>query len=263
MDTQPMLRAIIVDDERLARGALRRLLAAHEGVEVVGEAGRVAEAAALVQAHRPDLVFLDVQMRGETGFDLLAHPDVQAVAFRIVFVTAFDQYAVRAFDVHALDYLLKPIDPPRLAEALARARTSTAPAAAPTPPTASPGAEGGGRLRLDDLFFYEEGRHPRFIRIRDVAFIRAAGNYTELHLADGDHVLVHKPLAAWEEALPPEHFVQVHRSVLVHVAFVERVERAPNYTYDLYLRGFAAPVPMSRRRASALKRRLSNDALER
>ena len=238
------LRAVVVDDERLARRALRTLLAQHPNVKVVGEAGRVAEAAALVAQLRPDVVFLDVQMRGETGFDLLAYIEAGP---RIIFVTAFDTYAVRAFDVNALDYLLKPVDPKRLAEALHRAR-----AAAPSP---APGE--AVSFEYDDLFFFEEQHRARFIRIRDIVFVQAAGNYTELHLAAETPVLVLKGLAAWEVQLPEVHFVRVHRSTLVNVAFVERVERAPNYTYELYLRGRAAPLAMSRRRAAALKRRLT------
>ena len=126
--TAKPLRAVIVDDERLARRALRTLLAAERGVDVVGEASRVDEAEALIRRERPGVVFLDVQLRGETGFELLAR---DAGPFQTIFVTAFDAYAVRAFEVHALVYLLEPVDPARLAEALARAREPEANRAAP------------------------------------------------------------------------------------------------------------------------------------
>jgi two-component system LytT family response regulator len=237
------LRVALVDDERLARRALRTLLDAAGDVEVVGEASRVDEAEELIRRERPAVVFLDVQLRGQTGFDLLAR---DSGSFHTIFVTAFDAYAVRAFEVHALDYLLKPVDPARLAEALARARDPAATRAVSGQPTL---------YRYDDLFFHDDARRPRFLRIRDIAFIRAAGNYTELHTASGPPLLVLRPLSAWETQLVDTPFVRVHRSVLVNLDFVERIERGAGYTYELHLRGQAAPLAMSRRRAMELKSR--------
>jgi two-component system LytT family response regulator len=235
------LRVILVDDERLARRALRALLAAQPGVEVVGEASRVDEAEALIRRERPSTVFLDIQLRGETGFDLLAR---NAGRFHTIFVTAFDAYAVRAFEVHALDYLLKPVQPGRLIEALARARD---------PAVARAATERPVTYRYDDLFFHDDPRRPRFLRIRDIAFIRAAGNYTELHMLAGPPVLVLRTLSTWETQLAGTSFVRIHRSLLVNLDFVERIERRPSHTYDLYLRGQATPLQMSRRRATELK----------
>lgn len=237
------LRVVLVDDERLARRALRTLLAAERGVDVVGEASGVDEAEALIRRERPAVVFLDIQLRGETGFDLLARG---AGTFHTIFVTAFDAYAVQAFEVHALDYLLKPVHPARLAEALARAREPAPRHAVPEQPAA---------YRYDDLFFHDDARRPRFIRIRDIAFIRAAGNYTEVHTSPGPPLLVLRTLAAWEAQLAGSPFVRVHRSVLVNLDFVERIERSAGYTYELFLRGHAAPLAMSRRRALQLKSR--------
>ena len=244
MTAEP-LRALIVDDERLARLALRTLLAGDPEVVVVGEATGVDDAEALIRRERPEVVFLDIQLRGESGFDLLAR---NAGTFHTVFVTAFDAYAVRAFEVHALDYLLKPVDPVRLAAALARARNPTA---APPPPAEARAPA----YRYDDLFFHDDARSRRFIRIREIAFIRAAGNYTELHLAAGPPLLVLRPLSTWETQLAGAPFVRVHRSLLVNLDFVERIERGEGYTYDLFLRGYAEPLPMSRRRATELKGR--------
>src|SRR5262245_61140552 len=234
------LRALVVDDERLARRALCSLLAGARGVKVVGEASGVDEAEALIRREHPQVVFLDIQLRGESGFDLLAR---NAGTFHTVFVTAFDAYAVRAFEVHALDYLLKPVDPVRLATALARARNPTAVSADVKAPA----------YRYDDLFFHDDARSPRFIRIRDIAFIRAAGNYTELHLAGGPPLLVLRALSTWETQLAGAPFVRVHRSLLVNLEFIERIERGEGYTYDLFGRGHAEPLPMSRRRATELK----------
>lgn len=241
------LRVLIVDDERLARRALRSTLAELDGASVVGEAGSVDEAAALVHEATPDVVLLDVQMRRETGFDLL---DRIEAPVQVVFVTAYDAYAVRAFEVNALDYLLKPVAPARLAEALRRVRTTEA--ALPQQPPAQPDAA----FRYDDLFFYEEGRQPRFIRIADIRYVEAAGNYTELHLAGAATALTATTLTEWEARLPAAHFARIHRSTIVNVEHVERIERADNYTYDVFVAGCEAPLAMSRRRAKRFKDRL-------
>src|SRR5690606_32862774 len=190
-----VLRAAIVDDERLARRALKSMLAAEHDVVVVAEAGSVDEAEAAIRRERPGVVFLDVQLRGESGFDLLER---DAGPFRTVFVTAFDTYAVRAFEVHAVDYLLKPVDPARLTEALRRLRASVAPVEDSVP----------AAYRYDDFFFHADERRPRFIRIRDIVFIRAAGNYTEVHTAEDRPVLVLRPLAVWEAQLAGTPFVR-------------------------------------------------------
>jgi len=219
------------------------LLAADHAVDVVGEASRIDEAEELIRRERPGVVFLDVQLRGETGFDLLAR---DAGSFQTIFVTAFDAYAVRAFEVHALDYLLKPVHPERLAEALARARNPTGHRAAPELPPA---------YRYDDLFFHADARCPRFIRIREIAFIRAAGNYTELHMRGGPPLLVLRTLATWEAQLADAPFVRVHRSALVNLDYVDRIERGSGYTYELHVRGHTTPLAMSRRRALELKSR--------
>jgi two-component system LytT family response regulator len=242
------LRVLIVDDERLARRALRGPLEALNGAAVVGEAGSVDAAAEQVRAAEPDVILLDVQMRGETGFDLLDRLDT---AVQVVFVTAHDEYAVRAFEINALDYLLKPVDPDRLAEALRRARRTDA--ALPDAETADPEA-----FRVDDLFFYEEGRRPRFIRIRDIVWIGAAGNYTELHLADDETTaLTSTALTEWAGRLPDAHFARIHRSTIVNVNRVDRVERAAGRTHDVFVEGRDAPLSMSRRRARALRDRLA------
>ena len=242
------LRVLIVDDERLARRTLRSAVSDLEAATVTGEADSVAAAAEQVEANAPDVVLLDVQMRGETGFDLLDRLDT---AVQVVFVTAYDEYAVRAFEVNALDYLLKPVDPDRLAEALQRARQTD---------TALPESEDEAdaeAFRYDDLFFYEDSRRPRFIRIRDIVWIAADGNYTELHLASGDTALTSTALAAWTERLPDAHFARIHRSTVVNVNHVTDVKPGTGRSYTVHVTGADASLSMSRRRAQALRKRLS------
>lgn len=236
------LRVIVVDDERLARRSLRRQLDAEPNVTIVGEASCVDEAEALIRDTQPEIVFLDIQLRGETGFDLLRR---DAGSYQTVFVTAFDKYAVRAFEVHALDYLLKPVDPERLSEVLARAQRPSVDASVATAP-----AYGN-----DDLYFHNDMRSPRFIRIREIAFIRAAGNYTELHSITGPPLLELRTLSTWETQLSGTSFVRVHRSLLINLDFIERIERGTNHSYEIYIKGHATPLPMSRRRATELKSR--------
>jgi two-component system LytT family response regulator len=232
------LRALIVDDERLARVELSRLLAARPEVEVVGEAADAAEAARRIAELRPDVVFLDVQMPGRSGFDLL--DDVDG-GFEVVFVTAYDAHALRAFEVNALDYLLKPVNPARLAETIAR--LVSRPAERPT----------DRRLEGDDYLFLSGDRRPRFVKVSTIACIRGADDYTEIVLAGGDTSLVHRPLKDWEARLPEKRFVRVHRTAIVNLDFVERVERAGDEHFQIVLRGIAGPVPMSRRHAARLK----------
>ena len=238
------LHVMIVDDERLARRTLRNTLDDIGGVAVAGEAGDVATAAEQIRATRPDVVLLDVQMRGETGFDLLNRLDTPV---QVVFVTAYEEYAVRAFEANALDYLLKPVDRDRLAEALRRTRrTDTA-----LPETGAEADEAA--FRYEDLFFYEEGRRPRFIRLRDVAWIEGAGNYAELHLTEGPPVLTATTLTEWTERLPDSHFVRIHRSTIVNVEHVTHVEPTEGRSYDVHVTARKSPLSMSRRRARTLK----------
>ena len=239
------LQVLIVDDERLARRSVRSALAEVGGVAVAGEAGSVDAAAEQVRTAHPDVILLDVQMRGETGFDLLDRLDAPV---QVVFVTAYDEHAVRAFEVNALDYLLKPVDPDRLAEALQRARTAET--ALPENDATDPKG-----FRYDDLFFYEEGRRPRFIRIREIVFVEASGNYTTLHLTDGTTALTSTTLSAWTDRLPRAHFARIHRSTIVNVERVATVERAAGGTYHVHVEARDEPLAMSRRRARALKDR--------
>jgi two-component system LytT family response regulator len=242
-----MMSAIIVDDERLARRELAGLLKAHPEVAVAGEAASVDEAAALVRTVDPDIVFLDIQMPRRSGFELLEAADVRG---RVVFVTAHDVHAIRAFEVNALDYLLKPVHPARLAVAIRRVLAATG---APSPAAAGASPPAAGKLELDDHLFLTEGRAARFVRVRAILCIRAAGDYTEIALPEGKQLLSSRPLKEWEARLPAQSFARVHRTAIVNLDHVERVERTSDDAYSVFLRGVVAPVPMSRRHATRLR----------
>jgi two-component system LytT family response regulator len=242
-------RALLVDDEPLARVELRRLLKVHAHIAIVGEAGTMNDARDLLSRPGYDLVFLDVQLRGGNGFDLL---DSVAPGTQLVFVTAFDRYAVRAFDVNALDYLLKPVTAPRLASALQRlAHTRTAPiaAAAVAPATT--------RLTMDDRAFVKTGSATRFVPLAAIGAIKSCENYTELHLVDGEKLLVLRPLKAWEETLPEENFVRIHRQALVNLAHVKKITRAGEDDVLFELTPPLATQPASRRQLAELRHRFS------
>jgi len=231
--------AILVDDERLARKELRSMLAEHEIIDVVGEAETVAQAAELVRAKKPDVVFLDIQLPGETGFDLL---EKISPACRIIFVTAFDAYAIRAFEVNALDYLLKPINPARLGQAIERLMIHDSASVAPV-----------RALEYEDRLFIEVDEHSRFLKVSDIIVISAMGDYSQIFSCDGQKSLVLKPLKDWEERLPAKHFTRIHRSTIINVDYVERVESWFNRSYRIHIREIPEPLVMSRRYAARFK----------
>ncbi|MDQ3280145.1 MAG: LytTR family DNA-binding domain-containing protein [Acidobacteriota bacterium] len=234
------LRAVIVDDERLARERLRELLNELEGVTVAGEADDVASAVVVVQSVQPDVVFLDVAMPAASGFELL--PALGSGA-HVVFVTAYDEYAVRAFEVHALDYLLKPVRPERLRDTLTRLREAQPRHAADLRP-----------LDYDDYVLLDGGKYQRFVQVRTIQLIAAAGVYTEVFTAAGEKTVVATPLAAWERRLPPRYFARVHRSTIVGLEQIDRIEKSFG-RQRMYLRGLAEPVAVSRRGAAMLRKR--------
>jgi two-component system LytT family response regulator len=239
-----MHTAIIVDDERLARRELKELLEEGHGqqIQVVGEAATVQEAATLARLHDPDVVFLDVHLAGESGFDLLPLLDRTVT---VVFVTAFDRYAIRAFEVNALDYLLKPVAPQRLSTTLARLSRPAA-------------AESGAAqvLTYEDRLFLRLDDRMGFLRVRDIVAVVAAGDNSVLHLADGKQARVRKSLREWVERLPERDFVRIHRSTVVNLEFVERLEEWSHFSYRVYLRGLAEPLQMSRRWGARVRSRL-------
>ena len=248
------LRAVLVDDERLARQELASLLAGHP-VEIVGQAADADQAQALLArlaaaGTPPDVVFLDVQMPERSGFDLL---DSLEAAPDVVFVTAYDEHALRAFRVSALDYLLKPVDPDRLAEAVARVADRAAGRPAPLAPPDAP-------LGPDDRVFVKDGDRMHLVRLGRVRRFESAGNYTRLHFDGTDgrpaRPLVLRSLSALEDRLDPAHFARASRSEIVGLAWVVGLDDAASGGLRARLDD-GTRVDFSRRRAAALRDRLS------
>ena len=235
-------KTIIVDDERLARKEMRGLLSAFDEISVVGEAENLAEAINLIQKEKPNVVFLDIQLSGENGFDLLEKIEPN---FNLIFVTAFDAYAIRAFEVNALDYLLKPVNPERLAKAIERLSKED---------------EAKNELRpleFDDRIFLEIGARSVFLKISDISHINAAGDYSEVWTIDKKKLLIEKPLREWEERLPEKNFLRIHRQTIVNLEEIEHIESWFNRTFQIRLKNYRETFSVSRRYSVKLKTRFN------
>ncbi len=243
-----MLRTLIVDDERLARNELRRLLAEHDCIDVVGEAANADEAEAAIGELHPDLLFLDVQMPGASGFDLLERLD--AVPF-VVFATAYDEYALRAFDVSALDYLVKPIEPERLAEAVERVQERAQQA---EPQSALPDEEPVPTLTGEDQVFVKDNDHYWFVRLKNVRLFESEGNYTRLYF-DQNRPLIYRSLSYLEERLDPSQFFRASRQHIINLEWVEDLE--PWFSGKIIAKlKDGQEVEMSRRRSKEFRERM-------
>ena len=230
------MKALVVDDERLARRELRRLLADHPDVSIAGEAGNVEEALALLNRQPVDLLFLDIQMPGGSGFDLLERLEQVPL---VIFTTAFDEYAIRAFEVNALDYLLKPIAPERLAAALDRVRRAPAPAPRP----------------LLERVFVRDGERCWLVNVADIRLLESEGNYARLYF--GAHrPLILRSLQSLEARLDPATFFRASRGHIINLRWVGHMETGVDGRLVVTLRN-GPQVPISRRQARRLRDELS------
>jgi len=226
------IRTLIVDDKPLAREGMRLLLGRAGDVDVVGEAVDGPTAVDAIRTLHPDLVLLDVEMPGASGFEVVERVAGDHLPL-IVFVTAYDEYAVRAFDVHAFDYLVKPVDPARLADALVRVRRDMArgePARARLMDVVEGVRVGPGGvhapLRYAARFAVREGERFVLVRVVDVDWIEAAANYVRLN-AKGRGFMLRRTLGEIEQQLDPQHFTRIHRSTIVNTSRIREVRPEP------------------------------------
>jgi two-component system, LytTR family, response regulator len=229
------MRALIVDDEPPARRELRRLLKEFTWIEIVGEAGSVGEAQLAVETLSPQIVFLDIQMPGGSGFDLLTR---LPYAPQVLFTTAYDEHAVRAFEVNALDYLLKPIEPKRLAAALSRVTRETR---ADEPST------------LLEQIFVKDGDQCWFIPLREVRLLTSEGNYVRLSWKELEPLL-YRALIAIEQRLNRKHFFRANRSQIINLDFIKNVETGAGGRLHVELQD-GREVEISRRQARLFRLR--------
>jgi two-component system LytT family response regulator len=238
-----ILRAVIVDDEELSRTDLKMLLKRFPTIEVIGEAKDVKTASDIISKFKPDIIFLDIEFPGESGFDLLEKIDTRV---KIVFVTAFDEYAIRAFEVNAMDYLLKPVNPDRLAVSLKRFGTE----------------EGKNkvikRLKIDDRIFLELNYKYYFLKVNMILKITSAGSYSDILTTNGHKGLTKKTMSEWEDCLPENYFIRIHRTTIINAELVEKIEKHRHSSYYVYLKNLETPLTISRRRAAKMRKRIAH-----
>jgi two-component system LytT family response regulator len=260
------LRVLIADDEPLGRERISALLAAHDDVEVVAAVDDGVKAVDAIRSLRPDIAFLDFQMPGLTGFDVVREVGAERMPVTI-FVTAYDQHALGAFELHALDYLVKPFDDERFEEALRRARRAVeleevdrlrgqllaalqggGAAAAPVTPPPRPSPEYLQRIPV------ESRGKVRVVPVADIDYIVAAGVYAELHVGDRRYI-VRESMQTLEERLDPEVFMRIHRSAIVRISLVDVFLRGEGGDYEVQLKN-GTRLRVSRARREALEQRL-------
>ncbi len=237
------IKTIIVDDERLAREGLKNLLKEYSEIEIIGEAGNVDEALDLIDKLRPQLMFLDIEMPEKSGFDLLEELiDTPCV----VFTTAYNEFAIKAFEVNALDYLLKPIQPARLREALTRVKKEI-----------SEIDQDKEKNRLDekDQVFIRDGDRCWFVKLEDIRLIESAGNYAKIFF-DKFHPLIHKTLNALDERLSTSMFFRANRQQIINLRYIDKIEPFFNSGFLIYMKD-GTKVEVSRRQAVKFKEMMS------
>jgi two-component system LytT family response regulator len=208
------IKAIIIDDERLARNELKKLLQQHPEINIIDEANGVDEGIEKIDLAHPDLIFLDIQMPGKTGFDLLAELEK---APRVIFTTAYDEFALKAFEVNALDYLLKPIDPQRLADAIQKLQTEIA------LEQASLLGVNRGPLSESDQVFVKDGERCWFVKLADIRLFESVGNYAKVYF-DANKPLILKSLNALEDRLDERVFFRANRKHIINLHWIEKIE---------------------------------------
>jgi two-component system LytT family response regulator len=240
-------KAIVIDDERLARQELRNMLADYPDIEIVDEAGNVQEGLEKIDRHNPDIIFLDINMPGKTGFDLLQELDRSPY---VIFTTAYDEYAVKAFEVNALDYLLKPIDPKRLADAIHKVGEQVN-----KEKQAVQEAAQKSRLSEHDQVFVKDGDRCWFVRLGDIRLFESVGNYAKVFFGNNKPLIL-KSLNALEQRLDEKVFFRANRKHIVNLRMVEKVESYFNGGLLLELKG-GDKIEVSRRQTVKFKEMMS------
>jgi two-component system LytT family response regulator len=239
------MKALLIDDERLARNELRRLLSAFPEIEIAGEASQTKQAREQMAALKPDLLFLDVQMPGETGMEFLE--SLEPPVPHVIFTTAYDEFAVKAFELNAIDYLLKPVDPDRLAAAVDRL-PGLKQSQAPKRPAA-------GILDAADRVFVREGERCWFVEVGHIRLLESEGNYTRVHFGEAQPQLF-RSLNAMEERLDPKFFFRANRRQIINISWIAGIEPWFSSGLLVHLKG-GAKVELSRRQAQDFRDRMS------
>ncbi|MHC1780902.1 MAG: LytR/AlgR family response regulator transcription factor [Bacteroidales bacterium] len=238
--------ALVVDDERLARQKLIAMLSKYESIEVIGEAFDVNSAKKCIETSVPDILFLDIQMPKKSGFDL-----IEQIAFegKIVFVTAFDEYAVKAFEINALDYLLKPVSEERLDKLILKLEQKDE--------EKEVIIKNISKLSYTDKIFVSDNKVVKFVNIREISAIQSVGNYSKVILSSGEKLIIYKTLKEWSLRLPENKFVRIHRTAIVNIDYISKMEKWFNYSFRIFISGIETPFVVSKSFTSELKERFS------
>ena len=242
-----MHKAIIIDDERLARNELKKLLSDFPEVEVIGEAANAAEGIEKIESLMPDLIFLDIQMPGKTGFDMLMELEK---APHVIFTTAYDEFALKAFEVNALDYLMKPVEPKRLADALHKLQLAEEKELA-----AAMAGSNRGMLSENDQVFVKDGERCWFVKLSEVRLFESVGNYAKVFFGPNKPLIL-KSLNALEDRLDDKVFFRANRKHIVNMRMIEKVEPYFNGGLLLDLKA-GEKIEVSRRQAVKFKEMMS------
>src|SRR3954471_14831342 len=243
-----MIKAIIIDDERLARSELRKLLMDFPEIEVVAEASNAGEGVEKIENINPDLIFLDIQMPGKTGFDMLSELDKAPL---VIFTTAYDEYALKAFEVNALDYLLKPVEPKRLADAIQKLHSQED----KDNHQVNPMNMNRSILNESDQVFVKDGERCWFVKLAEIRLFESVGNYAKVYFANNKPLIL-KSLNALEERLDEKIFFRANRKHIVNLRMIEKIEPYFNGGLLLELHG-GEKVEVSRRQAVKFKEMMS------
>ncbi|MBW3469188.1 LytR/AlgR family response regulator transcription factor [Arthrospiribacter ruber] len=244
------MRALVIDDERLARKELINLLSQFDQVEVVGEANNVDDAKDKIESLNPDVVFLDIQMPEKTGFDLLEELDNVP---HVIFTTAYDEYALKAFQVNALDYLLKPVETKRLGEAIERLQKKLSDAQERQDSALE--SQQNKKLTLNDQVFVKDGDRCWFVKLQNVRLFESDGNYIKVYF-DNNKPMIHKSLNALDERLDEKSFFRASRKHIINLSWVEAIEPWFNGGLVVTLKG-GDRIEVSRRQAARFKDMMS------
>ncbi|NBR55831.1 MAG: response regulator [Chitinophagia bacterium] len=242
------MTAIIIDDERLARNELKKLLEQHTEIQIIDEASGVDEGVEKIELARPDLIFLDIQMPGKTGFDLLGELEK---APKVIFTTAFDEFALKAFEVNALDYLLKPIDPNRLSDAIQKLQTEIA-----LEQASILGSSTRGPLTEADQVFVKDGEKCWFVKLAEIRLFESVGNYAKVYFSTHKPLIL-KSLNALEDRLDEHVFFRANRKHIINLHWIEKIEPYFNGGLLVELKG-GEKIEISRRQTVKFKGFSSN-----
>ncbi|MCW3081342.1 response regulator [Segetibacter sp.] len=246
------VRTIIIDDERLARNELKKLLQDFGEIEIIDEASNVQEGLEKIEQHNPDLIFLDIQMPGKTGFDLLEELER---APKVIFTTAYDEFALKAFEVNALDYLLKPIEPKRLSDAIQKVKQEESHSSAHSSGSSNGTVAREGLLTEEDQVFVKDGERCWFVKLNEIRLFESVGNYAKVFFGPNKPLIL-KSLNSLEDRLDDKVFFRANRKHIINMRWIEKIEPYFNGGLLLELKG-GEKIEVSRRQTVKFKEMMS------